>query len=95
MNKTRKDLAEYVSHSIDGYTLNQVKAMTDSLLEDMLLLAKEGRVVQMTNLGQLKQVTKKARLGRNPKTKEECIIPARKRLYLSFLPRLNAKEADE
>ena len=69
--------------------------MTDSLLEDMLLLAKEGRVVQMTHLGKLKQVTKKARPGRNPKTQEECIIPARKRLCFSFVPKLNTKETDE
>ena len=94
MNKTRKDLAEYVRQRVEGYTVNEMQAMTDGLLEDMLILAKEGRVVAMTNLGQLKQVTKTARPGRNPKTKEKCIIPARKRLLFSFVSKLTFKETD-
>lgn len=95
MNKTRMDLAEYVNQRVTtGRTTKKMKAITDDLLEDILTLAMEGRVVGIKNLGQLKQVTKTARPGRNPKTKVECIIPARKRLIFSFVPKLTFKESD-
>ncbi|WP_394230738.1 HU family DNA-binding protein [Shewanella colwelliana] len=94
MNKTRRDLAKYVRLRTEGYTTNEMQAITDDLLEDILTLAMEGRVVSIKNLGQLRQVTKTPRPGRNPKTKVECIIPARKRLVFSFVPKLTFKERD-
>lgn len=94
MSQKRLDLARYVHERTEGYTLKEIQGMTDGLLEDILALAQDGRVVSLKNLGQLKQISKAARMGRNPKTKEEHLIPARKRLTFSFSPKLTHKEDD-
>lgn len=92
VNKNRQDLVEYICNQLEGYTQEQVDKMTDHLLEDMLFLAMSGRPVHLTNLGQLKQVEKTARVGRNPKTGDLHEVRARKRIVFSFVRKLRKKE---
>ncbi|MDR8523820.1 HU family DNA-binding protein [Shewanella fidelis] len=92
VNKNRQDLIEYICNQLDGYTNEQIDKMSDHLLDDMLCLAMSGRPVHLTNLGQLKQVEKTARVGRNPKTGDLHTIRARKRIVFSFVKKLRKKE---
>lgn len=73
MNKT--DLIEAIA---SGAELNkkQAKAALEATLEAISASLKAGDAVQLIGFGTFKVNHRKARTGRNPKTKEEIQIPA-------------------
>ncbi|WP_169915732.1 HU family DNA-binding protein [Shewanella psychrophila] len=88
MTKTKKDLVVRVKQDIPKYQANQLKEMTDFLLNDIVEIAKSGYVVSLKNLGNIQQIHKAARPGRNPKTGEDVLIAARSRISFKFRPSL-------
>ena len=88
MTKTKKDLVVRVKQHLSKYRVEQLKEMTDFLLNDIVQIAKSGYVVSLKNLGNIQQTHKAARLGRNPRTGEDVIIAARSRLTFKFRPSL-------
>ena len=88
MTKTKKDLVVRVKQDLSKYRVEQLKEMTDFLLNDIVQIAKSGYVVSLKNLGNIQQTYKAARLGRNPRTGEDVIIAARSRLTFKFRPSL-------
>jgi len=60
-----------------GFSLNFSKKILDDLLSILLKNLKSGNL-SLKNIGTFKVIKKKERKGRNPKTKEEFIIFARK-----------------
>ncbi len=60
-----------------GFSLNFSKKILDDLISILLKNLKSGNL-SLKNIGTFKVVKKKERKGRNPKTKEEFIIFARK-----------------
>lgn len=88
MTKTKKDLVVRVKQDLSKYRAEQLKEMTDFLLNDIVEIAKSGYVVSLKNLGNIQQTHKAARPGRNPKTGEDVIIAARSRLTFKFRPNL-------
>ncbi len=75
-NLTKKDLVKDLS-SRTGYSLNFSKKLIDDLIEIIIHYIKED-YFNLKNIGSFKIINKKARIGRNPKTKKEFSILPRK-----------------
>jgi len=80
--KIKKDLIKDITLKT-GLSSNVSKKIFNDLVNILILNIKKGSLV-LKNVGSFKIVEKKKRIGRNPKTKEEFIISARK--TVSFTP---------
>ncbi len=82
-----KDLSEK-----SGYSSNYSKKVINDLIESILQNIKNGNF-NLKNIGSFSVTSKKARIGRNPKTKKEYIISQRKSVSFkaskSLLTKLN------
>ena len=76
-----KDLKEKT-----GFSSNYSKKLINDLI-NILIIEIKNRSLILKNIGTFKTISKKERLGRNPKTKKEFIITARK--SISFTASLN------
>ncbi len=66
-----------------GFSLNFSKKLIDDLIKILSISIKTDDL-KLKNIGTFKLLNKKERIGRNPKTKKEFIISARK--SISFSP---------
>ena len=80
--KIKKDLIKDITLK-SGLSSNVSKKIFNDLVNILILNIKKGSLI-LKNVGSFKVVEKKKRIGRNPKTKEEFIISARK--TVSFTP---------
>ena len=80
--KIKKDLIKDITLKT-GLSSNVSKKIFNDLVNILILNIKKGSLV-LKNVGSFKIIEKKERIGRNPKTKEEFIISARK--TVSFTP---------
>ena len=82
-----KDLSEK-----SGYSSNYSKKVINDLIESILQNIKNGNF-NLKNIGSFSVISKKARIGRNPKTKKEYVISQRKSVSFkaskSLLTKLN------
>ncbi len=81
-NLKKIDIANNLSKKV-GYSTSYSKKIIDELINLMLKNIKSGKF-NLKNIGSFKIISKKARIGRNPKTKKEHIISERK--SVSFAP---------
>jgi len=81
-NFTRIDLIKKLSLKT-GYSNSFSKKLINDLIDILTINIKIGDLT-LKNIGTFKIIQKKERLGRNPKTKEEFKISARK--VVSFSP---------
>ena len=81
-NLTKIDLINKLS-IVTGYSKIFSGKLVNDLIEIILLNIKSDNF-QLKNIGSFKLISKKERIGRNPKTKEEFIITPRKQI--SFTP---------
>ena len=89
MNITRKKLYNRIHQNL-GFSKNIASQIVDDFFElliDELIKKKE---VKISSFGTFKVVNKKERIGRNPRTKIEAKICARK--IVKFKPSLKIKE---
>ena len=66
-----------------GYSSNYSKKVVNELVDAILQSIKKGNL-NLKNIGSFKIISKKERIGRNPKTKKEYVISKRK--SVSFKP---------
>ena len=81
-NFTKNDIIKNLSKKT-GFSI----LLSNKLIDDFLNVSIESikiNQLNLRNIGTIKLIYKKERLGRNPKTKEEFIISARK--SISFTP---------
>ena len=82
-NITRDDIAEFINNEF-GLTKKDCINLVNDIIEEIIEGLKEHNIVKIHNFGTFKLRRKNARIGRNPKTKEEVMIAPRK--VISFLP---------
>ena len=87
-NFTKKDIVKNLSNKT-GFSINFSRKINDDLLQILKKYIKEGQI-KYKNLGSFKLISKKQRMGRNPKTGEKFIIKSRK--IVSFKPSNNLKK---
>ena len=76
-NLTRKTLYIKLYHAI-GFSKNISRILVSNVFEEIILGLTTGNDVKITSFGTFKTINKKERIGRNPKTREEVKISARK-----------------
>ena len=76
INLKKKDIVKDLSKKI-GFSSNYSKKIIDDLIHIILINIKTGNF-NLKDIGTFKIISKKERLGRNPKTKKEYIISKRK-----------------
>ena len=74
---TRAGLAELIYSEI-GISKTEASEIVDQFFEEIILYLIDGNSVKLTSFGTFSVKHKKERIGRNPKTKEEAIIDARR-----------------
>lgn len=88
---TKADLVDKI-HAKSGLS---TKAATESFLDAALTVLSEtlakGELVSFTGFGSFKVVERAERKGRNPRTNEDCIIPASR--VVKFTPGKLLKDA--
>ena len=81
-NLRRIDLAKFISQK-KGFSLLFSKKLIDDLIDVLIFCVSENKLI-LKNIGTFNITKKNSRLGRNPKTRQEFIITARK--SISFKP---------
>ena len=82
-NITRDDIAEFINNEF-GLTKKDCSNLVNDIIEEIIEGLNENKIVKIHNFGTFRLRRKNARVGRNPKTKEEVIIGPRN--VISFLP---------
>ena len=76
-NFTRKDLSNKVYQNL-GFSKNFSSTLIDDFFEYVAYELIKSNKIKISSFGTFKIINKKERIGRNPKTKREAIISARK-----------------
>ncbi|MBJ65514.1 MAG: integration host factor subunit alpha [Rhodobiaceae bacterium] len=74
---TRAELAELIYSEV-GISKTEASEIVDQFFEEIINDLVDGNSVKLTSFGTFSVRHKKERIGRNPKTKEEAIIDARR-----------------
>jgi integration host factor subunit alpha len=85
-NITRDDISEFIFQEF-GLAKKDCNDLVHDIIQQISIGLKKNDYVKIHNFGTFKIKSKSERLGRNPKTKEEVMIEARK--VISFIPSKN------
>ena len=93
-NFTRKNISDNVHQNL-GFSKNISSILIDDFFESLVSELVKGNKIKISSFGTFLVVDKKERIGRNPKTKVEAKIMARKiikfKLSNKFKVKLNRK----
>ena len=87
-NYTKKHLSNKIYHDL-GFSKNISLTIIDDFFESIISELIKSNEVKISSFGTFKILNKKERVGRNPKTKHEAKISARK--VVKFKPSLSFK----
>ena len=82
-NFTRKDLTNKIYQNL-GFSKNFSSTLIEDLIESIISELIKSNKIKISSFGTFKVLNKKQRIGRNPKTKIEAKISARK--VIGFKP---------
>ena len=82
-NITRDSIAEFINQEF-GLTKKDCNDLVNDIIEEIILGLNKHKIVKIHNFGTFKLRRKNARIGRNPKTKEDVTIAPRN--VISFIP---------
>jgi len=82
-NFTRKELSEKIYRNL-GFSKNFSSIIIDDFFETITSELVKKNKIKISSFGTLKILNKRERRGRNPKTKDDAIISARK--VVNFKP---------
>ena len=88
-NFTRKNLSNKIYQNL-GFSKNISSTIIDNFFNSLVLELLESNKVKISSFGTFEVINKKERIGRNPKTKVEAKIVARK--VVKFKPSNAFKE---
>ena len=87
-NFTRKNLSNKIYQNL-GFSKNISSTIIDNFFNSLVLELLESNKVKISSFGTFEVINKKERIGRNPKTKIEAKISARK--IVKFKPSISFK----
>ena len=88
-NITRKDLCNKIYQNL-GFSKNISLTIIDDFFESIISGLIKTNKIKISNFGTFQVISKNERIGRNPKTKIEAKIKARK--IVKFKPSISIKE---
>ena len=87
-NFTRKDLSRQIYKNL-GFSKNYSSKIVDDFFESLIKNIIESHKIKISSFGTFESIKKNERVGRNPKTKFEAKISARK--IIKFKPSILIK----
>ena len=87
-NFTRKNLSNKIYQNL-GFSKNISSSIIDDFFNSLVLELLKSNIVKISSFGTFEVINKKERIGRNPKTKIEAKISARK--IVKFKPSISFK----
>ena len=88
-NFTRKDLSNKIYNNV-GFSKNLSLKIVDNFFESIILAIIKSNKIKISSFGTFSVLSKKERIGRNPKTGVEAKILPRK--VVKFKPSLSLKK---
>ena len=88
-NYTRKNLSNNIYQNL-GFSKNISTLIIDDFFESLVSGLMKSNKIKIKSFGAFEVIDKKERIGRNPKTKDEAKITARK--VVKFKPSLSIKK---
>ena len=88
-NFTRKNLSNYVHHNL-GFSKNISSLIIDDFFESLVSKLIKFNKIKISSFGTFEVINKRERIGRNPKTRIEAKISARK--VVKFIPSISIKK---
>lgn len=88
---TKVDIIERVYERVGGLSKKDASDLVEMVFDLMKVTLENGDKIKLSGFGNFLVRDKRARIGRNPQTNAEIIIPARR--VLSFKPSQVLKEA--
>ena len=76
MNVTKLELCTRMAKKLNKSSVSDLKPIVECFLEEILSTMAEGYRIEIRGFGSFKPIVRKKRLGRNPRTGEEVVIPA-------------------
>ena len=89
-NFTRNKLAERINVKL-GYSKEEAKEFIEIFLNYIKININEKKNIKISKLASFKIISKKERIGRNPKTGQDAIISERKVVSCKFSKNLKNK----
>ena len=89
-NFTRNKLAERINVKL-GYSKEEAKEFIEVFLNYIKVNIKEKQNIKISKLASFKIISKRERIGRNPKTGQDAIISERKVVSCKFSKNLKNK----
>ena len=80
---TRKNITNKIFQKV-GFSKNFSSKLIDDFFESFIIELIKSNKIKISSFGTFEVVNKRERIGRNPKTKVEVIIPPRN--VISFIP---------
>jgi nucleoid DNA-binding protein len=74
---TKKDITLKISQSL-GFKQTDVKKIVQKFLDSIIDALAEGSTIELRNFGVFKVKTRRARVGRNPRTGDTVPVPPKK-----------------
>jgi integration host factor subunit beta len=84
MNVTKLELCTKVAKRINKSSITELKPMLEAFLDEILSTMAEGYRIEIRGFGCFKPVTRKKRVGRNPRTGDVVEIPEYTAPYFRF-----------
>ena len=82
-NVTRDEISDFINNEF-GLSKKDCNDIVNDIIEEIIVGLIDKKFVKIHNFGTFKIKSKKERIGRNPKTKENVMIPSRN--VISFIP---------
>jgi integration host factor subunit beta len=84
MNVTKLELCTRVAKKLDKTSITELKPILEIFLDEILGIMAEGYRIEIRGFGCFKPVTRKKRIGRNPRTGDVVEIPPYTAPYFRF-----------
>ena len=87
MTLTKKELAQNLSDQTE-LSFADAKKFVDLFFDTIKEQLNSGKTVKLSGFGTFDIVQTKERVGRNPKTMEECPIPSKRKVKFTVSPKV-------
>ncbi len=75
---TKRQLIEKLAQKVEGLSLKDAELVVDTIFQAMTEALAKGERIEIRGFGSFEVRTRKAKMGRNPKTGEKVFVPEKR-----------------
>ena len=84
MTATKQDLCNRVAKKLGIVTIKDTKSVVETFLDEIITVLSEGNRIELRGFGCFSTKTRKAHVGRNPRTGKQVDVPEHQVLHFKF-----------